>query len=1043
MHLPGLAVCLLAAVLVAAWVGLHALKRRVRASWLRGALFPARVGVGFLALLAVMDAVQRVLVFATNWPLWPLALLGAVGVEVLLVLYGLERRIVPRRTGLALAALRVALVLAVIAMLSQPVRSVETSRTLQRFVAVLLDTSASMAVPDKQMTPAERIRLAEALSPEAPQRPYRFEAIQATLRDVRQEVTAQIDWLASLRELEPEARLRQLEGRRRDSTDALQGLADRLTEQIKAVAEPLHGKLPLGERARTSLGNLRDAIDRQARQRLLKACNLLTRKNLPSLAREPQPLLDVLRRAAGALGDIEPKLAAAGAALDEALYHAQPAEARAAIDAAATRDRQTLARQLLDGHPDLLGRLQDDYGVRLYTFHTEAAEVDLDAWRAGKTADNGGDTPSEEDAGPQGTDLAAALEKVITEMPAERLAGMLLLTDGQHNAPRSVEPLARRIGLQDVPISSVVFGGGEKPTIDAAVVSLEAPDTVYARDQMYLDAELKLDGLAGKTVDVVLYDGEEIVDVRRVEVKSETFRTRLQLADGPRETGLHAYRVAIAETEGEVLATNNEHPLSVNVSDDQTRLLVVEGRPRWEFRYLKNLFASRDRTVRLQYVLLEPDLIPGQDPRPTIHAAAARAKEDPEATAPPEDEGEWMKFDVIVLGDVEPSALPEKDLEAVRKFVVERGGTLIVVAGPRYMPHAYADTPLGDILPATFEKIDEPDAYLPAPDEEFTVALTPEGRASVITRLRVDPDENLETWKALPRLHWRHPLTRAKQGATVLAYAMPATPPDFMAPVEGTRVPAEETLEKRRAFVRDNALIALHNAALGQVLFFSFDRTWRLRYRVGDTLHHKLWGQVLRWATADKLPEGTSYVKVGTTRPRYGPHEPVQVRAKLVQPDYTPVTDAEATALIYRGDKLVLRKKLDYVPNSLGIYSATLGQLPGGTYRYELEAPAAEKLLAAEGVDKVSTEFFVESAIPVEQVELAADRGLLEGLARLTGGRVAEPHRAEDALAALGQGVLKHRERRQWALWDSWPLLVLIVVLAGAEWFLRKRVRLP
>jgi hypothetical protein len=502
--------------------------------------------------------------------------------------------------------------------------------------------------------------------------------------------------------------------------------------------------------------------------------------------------------------------------------------------------------------------------------------------------------------------------------------------------------------------------------------------------------------------------------------------------------------VKVEQSEGEVLEDNNEHPLSVSVSDDQTRLLVIDGRPRWEFRYLKNLFASRDRTVKLQYVLLRPDEIPGQDPRPRIPASAARAKEEPEATALPENEGEWMKFDIIVLGDVEPAAFREDHITILKKFVEERAGTLVVVAGPRHMPHAYADTPLAEILPVAVESTGGTSAYLASPDREFRIALTAAGRESVLTRLEVDPDENLETWDAVPSIHWRHPLLKAKGAATVLAFAMPPTPPDFLTGAAPGGEPDEEAAAQRRAYERERALLTYHNAALGRVLFLSFDRTWRLRYRVGDTLHHKFWGQVLRWATADKLPAGTSFVKVGTDQPRYAPHSRIQARAKLVRNDFSPVTDADAMAAVYAGETLVTRKRLDYVPHSLGIYSADLGELPGGTYRLELEGKQVDDLLAAEGgADSVSTDFFVESAVPAEQVELTADRGLLEQLASLTGGIVVDPPRAADVLDALGSPIVTHRERSQWSLWDTWPLIVLAVLLAGTEWFLRKRARLP
>lgn len=223
-HLPTLAVCLLAAVGIALWVALHAAKRRVAAPWAKGVLFVARLAIGFGTILTVMEALQRGLVFATNWPLWPLALAGAVAIEVLLVFYALERRLVPRPVSLALAGLRIALVLVVVAMLCQPVRSVESSRSLQRYVAVLLDSSASMHVPDKQMNASEKTRLAEFLSDDAPHRRVRLEEAGAVIKAVRGDLAEQVDWVASLHEAAPETRLEQLRSHGDTAREALEAL---------------------------------------------------------------------------------------------------------------------------------------------------------------------------------------------------------------------------------------------------------------------------------------------------------------------------------------------------------------------------------------------------------------------------------------------------------------------------------------------------------------------------------------------------------------------------------------------------------------------------------------------------------------------------------------------------------------------------------------------------------------------------------------------------------------------------------------------------
>ncbi|MCK4284328.1 MAG: hypothetical protein KAX44_08435, partial [Candidatus Brocadiae bacterium] len=620
------------------------------------------------------------------------------------------------------------------------------------------------------------------------------------------------------------------------------------------------------------------------------------------------------------------------------------------------------------------------------------------------------------------TDLAAALRKAMTDIPGEQLAGVILLTDGRHNSPDRVEPLARRLGMDGVPICSIVFGSRRAPT-DAAIINVAAPATVYAADKVYVAADVKLDGLEGRNVTVTLCHADAVVDSRTIQVPSAEYRTRVELSDVPAETGLLAYRVRVEQFEDEVFAGNNEFPVAVSVTQDQVRLLIIEDRPRWEFRYLKNLFASRDKTVKLQHVLFRPDRITGQRERPRVRASTSRPAGEVEATALPLDEGEWLNFDVIILGDVPPSRLPLPAQEALHKFVADRGGTLVVIAGPRFMPHAFGGTPLEELLPVRFEPTEA--EYVTAADESFRIALTPEGRDSIITRLKADAEENAAFWPSCPEVRWRYPIVETKARAIVLAYADGGSP------------------SASRQLQQQNALIVVHNAALGRVVFLAFDRTWRLRHRQGDTYHHKLWGQLLRWATANKLPAGTRLVKLGTDEARYPLHSGVEVRAKIMRPDWTPLISDEVAALVFRDEQLVLRKKLQYIGDLPGMYVADLGALPSGAYRVELTGPDIEALLAEEDADKVSTQFSVDPATSTEQIELAADHGLPGLLAQLSGGVAVSPAQATRTLDALGPSALLVRDRKEYVLWSSMPLLMLMILLATAEWLLRRKVGLP
>jgi hypothetical protein len=165
-----------------------------------------------------------------------------------------------------------------------------------------------------------------------------------------------------------------------------------------------------------------------------------------------------------------------------------------------------------------------------------------------------------------------------------------------------------------------------------------------------------------------------------------------------------------------------------------------------------------------------------------------------------------------------------------------------------------------------------------------------------------------------------------------------------------------------------------------------------------------------------------------------------------MKPDNTPVTNIQLAALCTRwtagGAGPVLRKDLQPMPGAAGMMAADLGVLPEGQYRVELDT---EKTVALTGATNatVAAEFAVLPAYSPELVELAADRGLLSRLAGLTGGRVVDPPQIREALEVFGAPEIKLRERREYHLWNSWTFLIIMIALAGIEWLVRKRVRLP
>lgn len=1031
----------------------------------RAALAAARAALAFGAVWLAIQILGKAFLLMTTWPAWLMAAFAAGAGEGLIWLYAVERRVVSPRTGRTLIALRLALLGLLLVMVLQPVWASVWTDWKKRSLIILVDVSASMHISDDHMPPHEKLRLAEAFSVAAARRPYEIERTAAELGSARKQMAAEAAWLERLAQGKKASARARLLDRRAELNEKIAGWADHLDRQAADLEAIENDTGVLDEQSRAALLDAKATLNRQVLPRLQDAAGWTSKQRQSSLGTKLDSLREALRRAATNLGKAETALEGIGEEMDLALYNSLSPADRAAIDAVARMTRHELALATLlhrRRSPDdpaktsdsLLERLAKEYDVSVFTFADSLTEADPDQWRdpvadalASPAPRQPVDGPSADEARPGRTDLGGALTEALSRLGGKDLAGVLILSEGQDNGPEKPEPIAAQLGGRGVALCAAVMGAARPPT-DAAIVSIDAPETVYLADRMFIDAELKLDGLAGHEVKVTLYDEAEVVDTKTLRPAGESFRTHIQLAHEPDKVGLHSYRIDVrpaAENVREVFTDNNSYQLALAVVDDKTNILLLDSRPRWEFRYLKNLFSGRDKTVRLQYVLTEPDSYAGQPAVRQAAASVARPDGRIQAGTLPASPDEWMKFDVIIIGDVAAKDLPGESVRMLKRFVADRGGTAIFIAGPRSMPADHAAGPLAELIPL---RLSADPASKPAsrPDRRgFRIAVTPAGAEHVVLRQDVRPNRSREIWRSLPRLYWHSRFTRAAPASSVLAYALGPEAPKWLAepaPDQG----AENLEQRRREYRRSHALITVAPHGLGKVMVLGFDRSWRLRYRVGDTRHHKLWGQVIRWATAGELPAGTHLVKLGADRTRYPPRSRPKVRAKIVRRDYSPVVTEQVAVKVFSDGKLLARVPMRYVEDSPGIYSATLGELDAGRYRLELDAPAAAELLAADGVKTVSMEIAIDPAAPSEQIELAANYDLLGRLASMSyNGLAVPPHQAQRIPAALPAGTVPKQHRRELSLkqhWPPWVLLGLFCAAAAAEWILRKRAGL-
>ena len=711
----------------------------------------------------------------------------------------------------------------------------------------------------------------------------------------------------------------------------------------------------------------------------------------------------------------------------QGLWDALPESVRGTAAGLCETTRVALAADLLTRPTEAGGSFLDQLGARydLEVYEFGRGLRRMTAGEVGALAATNGTAVFQ-----SATDFTAALEGVLKEIPSEQLAGALVLSDGLHNADTSVLPVARRFGALGAPVCGVAMGGTRLP-FDLALADVTAPESVFLGDRVRLVTMVRATGASGRKAKVTLMCETNVVEEREFEISSDDWRREVRLSHEPPTNGVARYEVRVETLDGELFADNNAWRSDVAVNDDRINVLLVDHSPRWEFRYLRNLFFGRDKSVHLQSWLIQPDAISGVSAAALPAASASRKFGDAESGGWPANRDEWRAFDVIILGDLDAETLTVQVLEEIRACVADRGALLVLIGGPRAMPHAFRpESPLAPLLPFT---VREGADTWKGPEPTYRLGLTPAGQSHPIMMQSGSLSENEELWKSLPPFDWRLPVT-AKPGAEVLAVALPegGEREQVLTDVRQAAEHLEAVLQHRAR----HALIAAQRVGRGKVLGLAFDRTWRLRYRTGDMRHHRFWGQVLRWGLGERLRAGQEGFRAGTDRLVYGPEEPVTVMARVLNEDFSGVDHARLEAVLSTDDGgEVTRVALASRPDSHGFYEATLPpQARAGAFKVDVvRTDTATR-------EHVETSFLVTaSRRPIEMGEVRPSRETLEALAKGTGGRVVTPDTLPSLVEAFGEGRGTVQERREIALWNSPYVLLLLALLLTGEWLLRKK----
>jgi len=286
------------------------------------------------------------------------------------------------------------------------------------------------------------------------------------------------------------------------------------------------------------------------------------------------------------------------------------------------------------------------------------------------------------DATEDGTRLFGVLDRALGDVPRDRVAGAILVTDGQvHDAPAA--EAAERLGF---PVHVLLTG--DKGEIDRRLIVEKAPAYGIVGEELKLEVRVEDGGTGSRAV--TLSVRVDLGPPRTIQAQTGTVVAipfRLERA------GNTVIEVEAAAGENELTLRNNRIAVSVNGVRDRLRVLLITGEPHTGERIWRNFLKADPAVDLVHFTILRPPEKQDGTPIRELSLIAFPIRELFEIKL---SDFNLVIFDQYRRRGVLPNAYYENIANYVRK-----GGALFEAAGPAFSgPLSIYRTPLADVFPA-------------------------------------------------------------------------------------------------------------------------------------------------------------------------------------------------------------------------------------------------------------------------------------------------------------------------------------------------------
>ena len=481
----------------------------------------------------------------------------------------------------------------------------------------------------------------------------------------------------------------------------------------------------------------------------------------------------------------------------------------------------------------------------------------------------------------------------------------------------------------------------------------------------------------------------------------------------PSEGGRRTYRLRVKAPPVDTNSSDDEQAVDVEIVDRKSKVLLIASGPTREYVFLRNVL-HRDKQTVVDVWLQSAIGTVSQDANQIL-------------TELPSTPQELFEYDCIVAFDPDWTELDPVSVDLLERWVAEKAGGLIVVAGPVEMDRWVQDPKLDRVralYPVEFNR------RLTLFDEGRFGSTTPwpidfsrEGMEAEFVWLADSAPASQQIWSEFPGVFGYYDVRGPKPGATVYGrYSDPEAATGDDKPV----------------------YMAGQFYGSGRVFYLGSGEIWRLR-ALDDAYFERFYTKLIRHVSQGRLLLGSSRGMLLVDRDRYLLGNTVVVRAQLSDARFEPLDLPNVTVSVVHPDSTSHALQLTRDPARRGMYFGQFTALKEGTYRLEMPVPDSE-------AERLSRR--IQVRVPdLERENPERNDALLSELAKRTSGLYYVG--AESVLGSSGVPPLVNqlRDRTETTYlagvtdrdFEFQWMQALVAVICGAltlEWLIRRLVRL-